>query len=97
MLQLRQGEQTVKAPIDILGLYSGANSEIGGMRPSVGCELFEFEDFTLDLARGCLRAGDRQIDLRPKSFAVLRYFLENAGRLISKEELVGTAGRFRHG
>jgi hypothetical protein len=28
MLQLRQGEQTVKAPIDILGLYSGANSEI---------------------------------------------------------------------
>jgi adenylate cyclase len=60
------------------------------MRPSVGCEWFEFEGFVLDLARGCLRAGDRQIDLRPKSFAVLRYLLENAGRLIPKEELVET-------
>jgi class 3 adenylate cyclase/predicted ATPase len=52
--------------------------------------LFEFEGFTLDLVRGCLRAGERQIVLRPKSFDVLRHLLENAGRLVSKDELVKT-------
>jgi DNA-binding winged helix-turn-helix (wHTH) protein len=47
-----------------------------------------FEAYTLDLRRGCLREVDREIDLRPKSFAVLRHLVENAGRLVSKDELV---------
>src|SRR5215510_5857856 len=47
-----------------------------------------FEAYTLDLRRGCLRKVDREIDLRPKSFAVLRHLVENAGRLVSKDELV---------
>jgi class 3 adenylate cyclase len=51
-------------------------------------ELFQFAGFTLDLVRGSLRADNRQIALRPKSFAVLRYLLESAGRLVSKDELV---------
>jgi class 3 adenylate cyclase/tetratricopeptide (TPR) repeat protein len=48
---------------------------------------FRFEGFTLDLGRGCLRRGDHPIDLRPKSFAVLHYLVENAERLVSKDEL----------
>jgi TolB-like protein/DNA-binding winged helix-turn-helix (wHTH) protein len=47
-----------------------------------------FEAYTLDLKRGCLRKVDREIDLRPKSFEVLRHLVENAGRLVSKDELV---------
>jgi DNA-binding winged helix-turn-helix (wHTH) protein len=38
-----------------------------------------------------LRKADREIDLRPKSFEVLRYLVENAGRLVSKDELIQTA------
>src|SRR5947208_13050170 len=49
---------------------------------------FEFARFTLDLARGSLRAGDHQISVRPKSFDVLCYLLENPGRLVSKDDLV---------
>ena len=49
----------------------------------------EFEGFTLDHRRGCLRAGDREIELRPKGLTLLRYLVENAGRLVSKEELIG--------
>ena len=49
---------------------------------------YSFEAFTLDLRRGSLRAGDREIDLRPKSFEVLRYLVENAGRLVPKDELI---------
>ena len=47
-----------------------------------------FNGFTLDLARGCLLRGDLEVKLRPKSFELLRYLIENHGRLISKEELI---------
>ena len=51
---------------------------------------YSFAGYTLDLRQGCLRAGDRQIELRPKSFALLRYLVENAGRLVPKDELVNS-------
>jgi TolB-like protein/DNA-binding winged helix-turn-helix (wHTH) protein/Tfp pilus assembly protein PilF len=51
-------------------------------------EPFGFEGFTLDLTRGCLLGGAGEIELRPKSFELLRYLVENAGRLIPKDELV---------
>src|SRR5262249_35777623 len=50
--------------------------------------MFEFEGYTLDVAHNSLRAADREIPLRPKSFEVLRYLIENANRLVTKEELV---------
>jgi TolB-like protein len=49
---------------------------------------FLFEGVTLDLARGYLRDANGQIVLRPKSFDVLRCLVINAGRLVSKEELL---------
>jgi DNA-binding winged helix-turn-helix (wHTH) protein len=49
--------------------------------------LLRFDRFALDLTRGCLRAGDQEIALRPKAFEVLRHLAENAGRLVSKQEL----------
>ena len=55
---------------------------------AVSGSVFCFEDCTLDLRRGVFRRGDRAIDLRPKSFEVLRYLVENAGRLVSKDELI---------
>jgi TolB-like protein/tetratricopeptide (TPR) repeat protein len=60
------------------------------MQSSLAGRVFEFAGFTLDLARGCLRAGDQQIAVRPKSFDVLHYLLENPGRLVPKDELVKT-------
>jgi DNA-binding winged helix-turn-helix (wHTH) protein len=55
---------------------------------SSGGEPFGFEGFTLDLTRGCLLGEAGEIELRPKSFELLRYLIENAGRLIPKDELV---------
>jgi DNA-binding winged helix-turn-helix (wHTH) protein len=51
-------------------------------------EMFQFEGYTLDVARSSLRTGDRDVELRPKSFEVLSYLVENAGRLVTKEELI---------
>jgi adenylate cyclase len=50
--------------------------------------MFHFEGFTLDVARGSLRSADREIELRPKSFDVLRYLVESGGRLVSKDEVI---------
>ena len=50
-----------------------------------------FDGFTLDLKRGGLFGRDaEEIKLRPKAFEVLRYLVENGGRLISKEELIAS-------
>src|SRR5260370_14321641 len=49
--------------------------------------VLRFDRFALDLARGCLRAGDQETDRRPKRFEVLVYLGEKAGRLVSKQEL----------
>jgi len=46
-----------------------------------------FEAFTLDLDRLCLRGPSGQIDLRPKSFEVLRFLVEHAGRVVTKDEV----------
>src|SRR6516164_8551399 len=57
------------------------------MQPEKPQDLF-FGEFTLDIARGCLRRGDVEVRLRPKSFDLLRYLVENHGRLVGKEELI---------
>src|SRR5262249_50345520 len=49
--------------------------------------ILRFDRFTLDLTRGCARVGDQAIALRPKSFEVLCYLAQNAGRLVPKQEL----------
>ena len=46
-----------------------------------------FDPFTLDLTRGYLRAGEQDVDLRPKAFKVLCHLAENAGRLVPKQQL----------
>jgi TolB-like protein/DNA-binding winged helix-turn-helix (wHTH) protein/thioredoxin-like negative regulator of GroEL len=47
----------------------------------------EFGRYVLDLARGCLLIEGREVPLRPKTFAVLRYLAERPGQLVSKDEL----------
>jgi adenylate cyclase len=46
-----------------------------------------FDRYVLDLERGCLLLDDSEIILRPKTLAVLRFLVENSGRLVSKEDL----------
>jgi len=48
----------------------------------------QFGSFTLDLDRLCLRGPLGQTDLRPKSFEVLRFLAQHAGRVVTKDELM---------
>jgi adenylate cyclase len=47
-----------------------------------------FEGHVLDATRRSLWAGGREVELRPKSFDVLQYLVENAGRLVTKDEIM---------
>jgi formylglycine-generating enzyme required for sulfatase activity len=49
--------------------------------------VLHFDKFSLDLARGCLRACGQDIELRPKTFELLKFLAANAGRLVAKQEL----------
>jgi DNA-binding response OmpR family regulator len=51
--------------------------------------------FTRDLAKLCLRGPAAEVELRPKSFEVLRYFIEHAGRRF-KEEVVSAVRHRRN-
>src|SRR5580658_928704 len=55
---------------------------------SADARTFSFEGFRLDLERGSLGDDNGDIELRPKSFHVLRYLVGHAGRLVAKEELL---------
>lgn len=46
-----------------------------------------FAGNTLDLAKGRLFAGSREIQLRPKSLHLLNYLVRASGRVVSKDEL----------
>ena len=50
--------------------------------------VLSFEDFTLDSDSGQLSRGGSSVALTPKAFAVLRHLVSNAGRLITKQELL---------
>ena len=49
-----------------------------------------FDRYVLDLSRGCLLLNGNEVLLRPKTFAVLRFLVENTGRLVTKDEIFAT-------
>jgi predicted ATPase/DNA-binding winged helix-turn-helix (wHTH) protein len=48
----------------------------------------QFESFRLDISNQCLWRDGAQIALPPKPFGILRYLVENPGRLITHDELL---------
>jgi TolB-like protein len=49
---------------------------------------YTFDRFVLHLGRGALLVDGVERALRPKSFALLRHFVENPGRLIDRDEIM---------
>jgi DNA-binding winged helix-turn-helix (wHTH) protein len=49
---------------------------------------YQFGEFTLDIAQGCVIKAGEEIKLRPKVYETLKYLVEHAGRLIGKQELM---------
>jgi TolB-like protein/DNA-binding winged helix-turn-helix (wHTH) protein len=47
-----------------------------------------FQSFRLDVANQCLWRGQERVPIPPKAYDVLRYLVENPGRLVTPDELL---------
>src|SRR5262245_18097772 len=54
----------------------------------IACRGYVFDEFTIDLDRGCLWRAGQEVKLRYKSFETLKYLVERSGRVVSKEEMM---------
>jgi DNA-binding winged helix-turn-helix (wHTH) protein/tetratricopeptide (TPR) repeat protein len=50
--------------------------------------LKSFQSFRLDTADQCLWRGQERVPIAPKAFDVLRYLVENPGRLVTQDEVL---------
>src|ERR1700736_4630742 len=50
-------------------------------------QVFLFDSFRLELANASLRRGKHEVFLTPKAFSMLRYLVEHAGQLVTKDDL----------
>jgi two-component system, OmpR family, response regulator RegX3 len=57
-------------------------------RPAVRDEVLSAGQLTLDPIRHEVRLGDREVDLRPKEFALLELLLVERGRLVTRSTLL---------
>lgn len=53
-------------------------------------QIYRFADIEVDLARNCLRRGDKEQHLRKKTFCILVHLLRERQRVVTKEELFAT-------
>ena len=49
---------------------------------SSATKFYRFDGFIVDVQSACLRRNENPVPLRPKSFAVLLYLVQNPGRLV---------------
>ncbi len=55
--------------------------------------MYRFGDVCVDLKRLVITRGGAQVEIEPKAFDVLRYLLEHADRLVTKDELLESVWR----
>jgi len=55
---------------------------------SLTSNLYEFDEFSLDAQNRVLRRGGTAVPLTPKAFDVLLLLIQNAGRIVTKDELM---------
>ncbi|MFC1796419.1 transcriptional regulator, partial [Pseudomonadota bacterium] len=67
----------------LLNPTTGSNQEKGAEH-----RRYSFGEFALDIDRGALLRDGEDVQLRPKSFEVLRQLVEHAGVLLSKRDLL---------
>jgi len=85
---------TVRATIEdkVLGLDAGADDYLVRAllrrRTAGSPAILQFADLVLDPARRTVSRGGEKIDLTAKEFAILEYFLRNAGRVLTRTQII---------
>jgi DNA-binding winged helix-turn-helix (wHTH) protein len=59
-----------------------------GRERNGSCYVKSFHSFRLDTANHCLWRGQERVPIAPKAYDVLRYLVENPGRLVTQDDLL---------
>lgn len=75
-----------KQPLAILELISSAEPLIR-LRTPLNETVLRVGSLELDLVDRTAKRGDRQIELRPREFQLLKYMMQRSGKLLTRESL----------
>jgi two-component system phosphate regulon response regulator PhoB len=71
-------------------LVARAGAVLRRVRPALAAETLDYGGIEMDLAAHRVRRGGRAIQLGPTEYRLLRHFLENPGRVFSRQQLLET-------
>ncbi len=78
-------------PFSVAELVARVRAVLRRTRPALDEETLSHGHLSMDLARHQVRRGEREIQLGPTEFRLLRHFLEHPGRVFSREQLLDAA------
>jgi two-component system, OmpR family, phosphate regulon response regulator PhoB len=71
-------------------LVARAGAVLRRVRPALAAETLDYGGIEMDLAAHRVRRGGKAIQLGPTEYRLLRHFLENPGRVFSRQQLLET-------
>ena len=78
----------VTKPFSPKELVARASAVLRRVRPALAAEQLSYADIEMDLAGHRVRRNNQPIALGPTEYRLLRHFLENAGRVFSRQQLL---------
>jgi two-component system, OmpR family, response regulator len=82
------GDDYMTKPFGLEELAALVRTVLRRSRPAAGEPVLSFADLTLDQDTYEVRRGDRPIELSPTEFRLLRYFMLNPGRVLTRAQLL---------
>nr|WP_294170974.1 phosphate regulon transcriptional regulator PhoB [uncultured Sphingomonas sp.] len=80
----------VTKPFSPKELVARAGAVLRRVRPALAAEQLEYGGLEMDLAGHRVRRGGKPVQLGPTEYRLLRHFLENPGRVFSRQQLLET-------
>lgn len=71
-------------------LVARAGAVLRRVRPALAAETLDYGGIEMDLAAHRVRRDGKAVQLGPTEYRLLRHFLENAGRVFSRQQLLET-------
>lgn len=78
----------VTKPFSPSELMARVKAVLRRSKPQLSAETLAYRDLSMDLATHRVRRGNQEVHLGPTEFRLLRFLMENQGRVFSREQLL---------